>query len=127
MENKQPNKEGTKQVDEPKTNEKRDLEKKLGTVGWAFFFIWIGIVFLANLSIGIGLLGIGIITLGVQVTRKAINLKFEGFWVVVGLLLAIGGFSELFESGMPLVPILLILVGLLLLVSIVWRKRHSKE
>lgn len=77
MENHQTDEGGASQVEEVKSNEKRDMDKKLSTVGWALFFIWIGIAFLAEFSFGIGLLGVGIITLGVQVARRLMDLKFE--------------------------------------------------
>ena len=46
--------------------ERRHLEKKLDAIGWGLFFIWVGIAFIAKQSIGVGLLGVGILTLAVQ-------------------------------------------------------------
>jgi hypothetical protein len=63
--------------------------------------------------------GVGVITLAVQVVRKYLNLKLEGFWVVIGLLFVVGGLWELFEPDLPLVPILLIVAGAALLISVV--------
>lgn len=105
--------------------EKSNLEKKYGTIGWALFFIWIGIGFLVNFSIGLSLLGIGIITLGVQIARKSSGLKAEWFWIVVGLLFTLGGLWELFEPDMPLVPVLLIVAGVVLLLSIAMGKKKG--
>lgn len=104
----------------------REIALKLGTMGWALFFIWIGVAFLLDFGIGIGLLGIGIITLGMQLLRGAYKLKIEGFWFVVGLLFALGGIWVLLEPSVPLVPILLIVCGLLLLLSIARGKRRAK-
>jgi hypothetical protein len=126
MESQQSNEVNTTQVKEPKTAETNEWDRKLGTIGWALFFIWVGISFLADLNIGIGLLGIGIITLGIQVARRRYNLKFEGFWVVVGLIFVIGGLWDLFQPDLPLVPILLIIAGIVLLLSIARGKRSSK-
>lgn len=122
MSNQELNEESTKQVEKPETTEKHAPDK-FGTVGWALFFIWVGIAFLAGFHIGVGLLGIGVITLGVQIARKQANLQLEGFWVVIGLLFLLGGLWELFEPTLPLLPILLIVAGLLLLISLS-RRRH---
>ena len=111
------NKAEIEQVDELKATEKHHTAKKLDTIGWALFFIWVGIAFLVDFGDGIGLLGVGIITLGVQIARRHYDLKLEGFWIVVGLLFMIGGLWELVETKLPLVPILLIIAGLLVLVS----------
>ncbi len=104
---------------EQKTNEAHNLADKLPAIGWSLFFIWVGIVLLVKLDAGVGLLGVGVITLAVQVVRKYLNLKLEGFWVVIGLLFVVGGLWELFEPNLPLVPILLIVAGAALLVSVV--------
>lgn len=122
MSNQEPNETGTKQVGEVETT-KKHASDRFSTVGWALFFIWVGIAFLAGFHIGVGLLGVGVITLGVQVARRQANLKLEGFWVVIGLLFLLGGLWELSEPTLPLLPILLIVAGLLLLISLS-RRRH---
>jgi hypothetical protein len=93
------------------------LHKKLDTVGWGLFFIWIGIALFANVGWGTGLLGVGIIILGVQVTRKYFGLKLEGFAIAVGSFFLLGGAWELLNVQFGLLPILCIAVGIALLVS----------
>ena len=105
--------------DEPKTTEKQNPAARMEAVGWGLFFIWIGIVFLLNIGIGIGLLGVGFITLGVQVARRNYNLELEKFWIVIGLVFVISGLWELFNVKLPLVPILFIVAGLAIVISIV--------
>lgn len=100
-----------------KTDQRNEVARKLGAVGWSLFFIWIGVALLMKVDVGIGLLGVGVITLGAQAARKYFNLKLEGFWVVVGLVFVIGGIWALFEPRLPLLPIVLIVAGLALLVS----------
>ncbi len=107
------------QDDVAATINEKDLAEKLDKIGWALFFVWLGISFLADLGTGIGLLGIGIITLGIQLTRNYSKLKVEGFWIIVGLLFVIGGLGNLSEVEIPLVPIVLILAGLALLYSVI--------
>ncbi len=70
------------------------LGKKLDTASWGLFFIWTGIAVLTHVGWGAGLLGVGIIILGTQVTGKYFGLKLEGFWVVMGVFLVWGGVWE---------------------------------
>ena len=112
--------------EEQQTTEKRNLSAKMDAVGWGLFFIWIGIAFLLNVGIGIGLLGIGLITLGVQVARKNYNLELEKFWIVVGVLFVVGGLWELFNVKLPLVPLLFIVAGVAIVISIVKGKQMKK-
>jgi len=99
-------------------------EKNFDTIGWGLFFVWIGISFLAGFTFAVGLLGVGVITLCVQLARKFSNLKLNGFWIVVGLLFIIGGISELLEIEFQLVPVLIIVAGLVILIS-VFKKRNA--
>jgi len=94
------------------------LHKKLDAAGWGLFFIWIGIALFAHVGWGAGLLGVGIIILGTQVTRNYFGLKLEGFWVVAGSLFVLGGVWELFNVPHDLMPILCIVAGVTLLVSV---------
>jgi hypothetical protein len=92
-------------------------EGMLQAVGWGSFLVWLGIAFLFGIPEGIALLGIGLITLGVQAARLAYRLRLEGFWVGVGLLFLVGGIWELAQIQQPLVPILLVLVGAVIIIS----------
>ncbi len=74
------------------------LRRKLETASWGLFFIWTGIALLADVGWGAGLLGVGIIILGTQVTRKYFGLKLEGFWVVMGFFFVWGGVWEFFNA-----------------------------
>lgn len=111
------------------TEHERSLIKKLDAIGWGLFFIWIGAAFLADVGWGAGLLGVGIITLGGQVTRKYFGLPLEKFWIVVGSLFALLGIWEwanvrVGEIAIPggLMPIVSIVVGAGLIISALRRK-----
>jgi hypothetical protein len=54
---------------EPKTTQKKKMDRKLDAVGWGLFFIWIGIAILADVGWGVGLIGVGTIILGTLVAR----------------------------------------------------------
>jgi hypothetical protein len=96
---------------------RRTLAKKLDAAAWGLFFIWIGVALLVNIGWGVGLLGVGLITLGAQAARKYLVIEVEGFWVAVGLLFVLGGIWELLSVRVGLVPVLLIVVGIVLLAS----------
>lgn len=98
-------------------NGKLELAHRLGTIGWALFFIWIGASILVQLDLGMVLMGVGLITLVMQALRNVYKLKSEWFWVVVGLLFFLGGLWELTEPDIPLIPVILIVAGLFLFLS----------
>jgi hypothetical protein len=112
---------------EAKTEEKSELGNKLSAVGWALFLIWVGIAVLVNLGLGFGLLGVGVITLGVQAVRRYCGLELVGFWAVVGLLFLLGGALQVLKVSLPLVPILLVGAGIVLLVQVLRGKRPTEK
>jgi hypothetical protein len=103
------------------------LHKKLDAAGWGLFFVWIGIALIADVGWGMGLLGVGIITLGAQAARNYFGLKLEGFWVVTGFLFVLGGVWELFNVPLDLMPILCIVAGVALFVSVLVGKPGDSE
>jgi hypothetical protein len=103
------------------------LSQKFEAVGWALFFIWVGISVLADIGWGWGLLGVAAIILGEAVVRQLWDLKIGGFWIVVGLIFLAGGLWELFQVQWPLAPILLIGVGLAVLWGVVSGKHMMKK
>lgn len=98
--------------------QRHDDSNKLDTVGWGLFFVWVGVAWLTNMGVGIGLLGVAAITLGMQLVRKLRGLRLETFWVVIGIAFAIGGLWEFLEVQTPLAPIVLVVAGIALLA---WR------
>lgn len=98
-------------------------EKNFDAIGWGIFFVWVGICFLADFSFAVGMLGVGVSTLGMQIARKLSYIKPEGFWVVVGVLFIIGGIWELLKIEIELVPILIIIAGLVILFSVLGGKK----
>ena len=125
MEEQEANKEVATPIQEADAIHQRELSHRLSTIGWALVLIWIGVAFLAKIMIGITLVGIGVITLGIQIARISSNLKPEGFWLVVGVLFLLGGLWELFEPDLPLVSILLIVAGVILLISVSRSKKKQ--
>ena len=111
----------------PTATNNAGMGKKLDAAGWGLFFIWVGAALLLDLSWGVGLLGAVVIVLLGQAARKYFGLALEGFWIVVGLLFLLGGIWELYKVEVGLVPILLIVAGAALLISIFRRRRAPPE
>jgi len=101
---------------------KKDMGKRLDAAGWGLFFIWVGVSLLLDLSWGVGLIGVAAITLLGQAARKYFGLRLEKFWVAVGVLFLLGGIWELYQVQVGLVPILLIVAGGALLLSLFRRR-----
>lgn len=120
-------KEGKKEKKRAKRARKSDLDRKMDGLGWGLFFVWIGAVMLANLGAGAAMLGIGVITLGVQGARKIWGLKLESFWLVLGLVFTLAGLWSLMDTKLQVVPVLLIVAGLIILVSAFGGRRRKKE
>jgi len=96
---------------------RREGIKRITTIGWGLFFIWLGFVLMIKAGSGLILLGVGLISLGMQVARKYSGLDSDGFWIVVGILFVIVGVWEMFEVKMPLMSVFLIVIGGAFLVS----------
>jgi hypothetical protein len=89
--------------------------RQIDAAGWAVFFIWVGVALLAHIPWGWFLVGVGVLVLGAQAARRQMNLKVETSGIVIGLLFLVGGVWELLALQWPLIPILLILLGVYLL------------
>jgi hypothetical protein len=89
--------------------------RQIDAAGWALFFIWIGVAILAHIPWGWFLIGVAVLILGAQAVRRQMNLTVETSGIVIGLIFLAGGVWELLELQWPLIPILLILLGVYLL------------
>lgn len=97
---------------------KKGRSKRLDAVGWGLFFIWVGVSLLMDLDWGVGLIGVAAIIFLGQAARNYYDLKLEKSWVVVGVLFLLSGIWELYQFQFGLLPILLIVAGGALLISV---------
>jgi len=112
---------------ESRNDKNRRLAHKVDVACWGLFFIWVGVALLMDLSWGVGLLGVGVITLGGQAVRKYSGLTLERFWIVCGLLFLVGGLWQLYRVQISLIPILLIVAGGALLLSLALGTRRGAD
>jgi hypothetical protein len=108
------------------TRERREKTKKITAVGWGAFFVWLGFVLMVDAGTGAILVGVGVISLCVQVARKYAGLESDGFWMVVAILFVVVGVWELYQVQIPLMAILLIVIGVALILSALRGKGKSK-
>jgi hypothetical protein len=104
-----------------------EIGRRLGAAGWGLFFIWAGVSTLADLGWGVGMLGAAAIILMVQATRRFIGLRIEAFWVAVGSAFLVGGIWDLYRIEASLVPVVLIVVGGALLLSVIRRRWEPRR
>jgi len=88
--------------------EKVALNKRLVLIGWGVFLIFLVGLIVAFIfgyhdlvndkfwSIGVWSIGVGLILLGLNVTRYFYKIKMSGFTTILGILALISGFSQLF-------------------------------
>jgi hypothetical protein len=76
------------------STEKSELTRHLDSIGWAAFFIWIGIAMLLAIPWGWFLVGLGILILAAQLARLQMNIKIEGFWVTWGQCFSLAGYGQ---------------------------------
>jgi len=110
---------------EAKAQARSGRESKISSASWGLFFIWIGVVWLADLGLGVGLLGVSVLLLGTQYVRRLLGFELEAFGIVAGLCVGIGGLWKLFGLKTDLVPVLLIVVGALMIVTLLLRRQPA--
>jgi len=103
------------------------MAKKIEATGWGAFFVWVGIVLLAEVPAGWALAVVGLITLAGQVARVVFGLRTEVFWLVVGTCFLLGGIWELIEAQIHLFPVLLIAGGLAVILASFWPKGWKRK
>ncbi len=98
------------------------LKRTLEAFGWAAIFIWWGVVELLNfLPTGTGAVGFGLILIGLNATRALNGIPMSGFTTTLGILALVLGGLELagpflhLSFELPIVPILLIVLGVVVL------------
>lgn len=91
--------------------------QKLEKIAWGTFLIMIGLIaILPNDAFPAGswLVGTGLILLGINTTRFVQRIPTSRFTIFLGLLALAAGISEYLQITFPILPILIILIGLVM-------------
>ena len=103
---------------------------KIDATGWGLFFLRVGIGLVAGIGWGIALLGTGVISLGVQFSRRLSGLSVDRWSVGFGACLTLAGLVQCLDVPLgkaPLpawaVPAAFAVLGVAILVS-TWVRRR---
>jgi hypothetical protein len=111
-----------------KDEEKRQLNKRLETIGWALFLIMVGGIALVpdeRVPEGIWSIGVGLILLGLNAARKYYGIKMSGGTIILGFIALVTGVGDMLGVDLPVLEILLIVVGLNMLYK-GWQSMQGK-
>lgn len=92
-----------------------ETARRIDSVAWAAFFIWVGIAMLMGVPWDWFLVGVGVLTLAAQFFHWSMDNKVDLFWIACGVAFLAGGVWMLLQFPWPLAPILIILLGIVLL------------
>jgi len=97
-------------------NDIQTINRRYETIGWGALFVWWGITEIFQfLPDGSGAIGIGLILLGLNATRRRNGIPISSFSTTVGILALVWGGLELAASVLSL-PFEIPIFGILLIV-----------
>lgn len=117
------------QTDRPQKTQdpkKKALDQRLDALGWGLFLIMIGGLWLAPEGMipeGTWLIGTGVIILGLMLIRYVNGIDVNAFWLIVGVIALGFGISDVFGLDLPVLPILLIIIGVHILLKPLLKKK----
>ncbi|HSA95886.1 MAG TPA: hypothetical protein VLJ16_07540 [Acidobacteriota bacterium] len=106
----------------------RRRAKRLDEIALALVLIMTGGLWLAPKAMfpeGTWLVGVGLVVLGLNAVRRISGLKASGFGLVVGLIALAAGIGRIIGQELPLIPVLLIILGVGMVVGAAARNRRS--
>jgi len=108
-------------------SEKAILNKRLETIGWGLFLIMLGGFALVPHELvpkGLWSIGVGVIMLGLNITRYLYKIKMSGFTTFLGIVALLSGVTQLMGMHNLDGPILLIIFGAALILKPWFDKRQ---
>ena len=113
-------------------NNTQTLNRNFDAIGWGALFIWWGVTELfPSLPDGIGIIGIGLILIGVNITRRSNGIPVSGFSTTLGILALVWGGLELagvllsLPFEIPVFAIVLIVLGVIIIAPELTGKRNQ--
>lgn len=108
-------------------SEKAILNKRLETIGWGLFLVMLGGFALVPQELvpkGLWSIGVGVIMLGLNLTRYYFKIKMSGFTTFLGVISLLSGATQLLGMHSLDAAILLIVLGAYLIVKPWFDKRQ---
>jgi Ca2+/Na+ antiporter len=108
-------------------SEKAVLNKRLETIGWGLFLVMLGGFALVPHELvpkGLWSIGVGVIMLGLNLTRYYFKIKMSGFTTFLGVISLLSGATQLLGMHSLDAAILLIILGAYLIVKPWFDKRQ---
>lgn len=115
------------QTEAPELSEKAILNKRLETIGWGLFLIMLGGFALVPHELvakGLWSIGVGVIMLGLNITRYFFQIRMSGFTTFLGIISLLSGVTQMLGMHNLDAPILLIVLGAYLVVKPWFEKRQ---
>lgn len=111
------------------THEKKEvIEERLDGIGWALFFVMLGVLWLLPESVvpeDTWLIGMAMIIFGVNYTKYMKGIEVDYFFLVIGLIALSFGLGGILGVSLPIFPIILVLVGLSILFSPTIKEKYN--
>ena len=104
---------------------KHDLNARLEGIAWALFLIMLGVLWLfpeGRFHEDAWLLGVGVILLLLNAVRYLYHIKISTFTIILGILALAAGLDDFYGFELPIIPILVIIVGLSIIIRPKWLK-----
>jgi hypothetical protein len=103
------------------------LNKRMETIGWGLFLIMLGGFALVPQTLvpkGLWSIGVGLIMLGLNISRYFFKIKMSGFTTFLGIVSLLSGVTQLLGMHNLDAPILLVILGAYLIVKPWFEKRQ---
>jgi hypothetical protein len=94
------------------------LNRRLEDIGWGLFLVMIGVLWLVPdtaIPRSTWIIGAGMIMIGINGIRRLYRIPVNGFSLGLGILAAGAGIANIFGIGLPLFPMILVVVGAMIL------------
>lgn len=106
------------------------VRKHLEEVAWGLLLVLTGIIWIVPgipVPFGAWLVGTGIILVGGNAVRYAVDRRFETFSLTLGIVALVAGTSEFIAVDLPILGLCFLAFGVVLLLQPLRRKRASRQ
>jgi cytosine/uracil/thiamine/allantoin permease len=106
------------------TPAKHELNRRLESISWGLFLIMLGgFALLKSVPEGTWLVGAGVIMLGLNGLRLLFGIRIGWTTVILGTVALLSGLGSVYGVGIPVGPMLVILIGLAIILRALDRSR----